>query len=190
MTGGIVIKKIVAYTVTLLIIAATVIVTLEKTSHYQTNGQINSAAPVKTSQSIKIAASSEIVWKTMANVNEWSRWESDISEPRMTGEFVPGASFDWKSGGLNIHSTVHRADRYSAIGWSGPAFGSFAVHNWTFVSHDAYTEVQVNESMEGWLVKLAAPAFQSGLDTSIKVWLEDLKKEAEKSSSSPAPTGT
>jgi hypothetical protein len=71
-------------------------------------------------------------------------------------------------------------DYLHKIGWSGKAFGSFAIHNWMFTPQGNGTLVTVEESMEGWLVWLLKGTFQTGLDNSLTSWLAALKTEAEK----------
>ena len=96
-------------------------------------------------------------------------------------QLLPGSSFTWESGGLHIRSTIHQAIPYKKIGWSGPAFGSFAIHNWTFIAlPGGTTRVGVEESMEGWLVTAIPGKFQTVLDASLDKWLMALKTVAEK----------
>ena len=173
-------KKILKAILITTLLFAVIIGTLEFFSSYKVSTSINENAPVKTVLKIKIKASPEKIWKIMSDVNHWSNWHSDVQEPVLVGTFQKGNSFDWKSGGLTIHSTIHTAVPYSKIGWSGPAFGSFAIHNWTFIQMNGYTEVRVNESMEGWLVTLMQQKFQKGLEQSLQIWLNNLKSEAEK----------
>ena len=163
----------------LVIAAAGSVVVAEKTSRYTASDQVNAAAPVQTQQLIRIHAPPEKIWALMTDVNHWADWQKDISNPRMSGAFQAGRSFDWESGGLRIHSTLSVAEPFKRIVWSGPAFGAFAIHSWTLTAHGDITEVQVRESMEGWLVSLATPVFQKGLDTSIASWLVALKQAAE-----------
>jgi hypothetical protein len=40
--------------------------------------------------------------------------------------------------------------------------------------------VKVEESMEGWLVSLFRSTFQKGLESSLQIWLKNLKVRAEK----------
>ncbi|KRD07597.1 hypothetical protein ASE21_19135 [Flavobacterium sp. Root901] len=175
-------KKILKGTLIILLSLAILIGCLELFSSYKVSNSINENAPVKTALKIKIKTSPEKIWKIMSDVNHWESWHSDVQEPVLVGTFKEGNSFDWKSGGLTIHSTIHTAIPYSKIGWSGPAFGSFAIHNWTFTQMNGYTEVRVNESMEGWLVTLMQQKFQKGLEQSLRIWLNNLKFEAEKNS--------
>ncbi|HKO79172.1 MAG TPA: SRPBCC family protein [Chitinophagaceae bacterium] len=153
---------------------------LELFSSYKTSTSINKEAPVQTTQKMAINASPEKIWKIMSEIDQWKNWHKDVQNPKLKGTFQAGSSFNWKSGGLNIHSTIHTATPYTKIGWSGKAFGAFAIHNWTFTQMQGYTEVSVEESMEGWLVKLTRKKFQSGLEQSLIIWLTNLKTEAEK----------
>ena len=65
------------------------------------------------------------------------------------------------------------------MGWSGAAFGSFAIHTWRLTPGDGYTDVHVDESMEGWLIKLAPGTVQAKLDTATQTWLAALKRAAQ-----------
>lgn len=162
-------------------IIALIIAALERFSTYVPSMNIHTDAPVKTKKSIIIHAIPEKVWLIMTDVNNWAAWQSDIKNPRLDSTFIPGNSFTWESGGLHICSTIHTTEQFMKIGWSGPAFGSFAIHNWTFTQvSDGSTRVDVQESMEGWLVTVLARKFQSSLDTSLDHWLGALKVTAEK----------
>jgi hypothetical protein len=130
--------------------------------------------------SIYFNASIEDVWKVFSDVNNWSNWQKEISTSKINGSFKEGSSFEWKSNGLSIHSTLNSVETNKKVAWSGPAFGAFAIHTWSFRSVNGKTLVEVNESMEGWLVNLFKSKFQLGLDTSIERWLNDLKSESEK----------
>jgi ligand-binding SRPBCC domain-containing protein len=153
---------------------------LEYTSNYKVSKTIHNEAPVITKTIIKINAPVEKVWKIFSNVNHWNEWQKEIEDPKMTGSFKVGNSFQWKSNGLNIISTLQVVDVNKTVVWSGPAFGAFAIHTWKFSEQNGITTVTVEESMEGWLVKLLQNKFQSSLDTSIKNWLGYLKSASEK----------
>ena len=159
---------------------------LEKTSTNGASSQVNPRAPAQTRQTVEIAAPPETVWRLLSQVNQWAAWQPDITAPHLNGPFQAGTSFDWRSGGLRIHSTLHTVEPPARIGWSGAAFGTFAVHNWTLTRlPNGHTAVRVDEGMEGWLVRLLRPIFQRGLDSSITRWLAHLKQTAE----NPLPLG-
>ncbi len=153
---------------------------LEYFSDYTVTKTINQDAPVKTIKSIKVDAPVEKVWRILVDVNNWDTWQKEIESPSLNSPFSPGSSFDWKTNGLGITSTLHTVETNESLGWSGPAFGAFAVHNWYLSEQNGQTIVRVEESMEGWLVKLLDEQFQSTLDTSTENWLNYLKIEAEK----------
>lgn len=159
---------------------ALTIICLEAFSSYTASESIHNEAPVKTYQEITIDAPSQKIYQIMSDINHWAEWHQDVKESRLNGPFKKGSSFDWKSGGLTIHSTLHTTIPDQKIGWSGKAFGAFAIHNWSFIEHDGKTIVKVEESMEGWLVYLMQNTFQKGLENSLQVWLRNLKLEAER----------
>jgi len=174
-------KKVIYFVGIPVILIGLLITSLETSSVYTPSVSIRKDAPVKTKKSIVINARPEKVWAIMSKVNEWATWQSDIKNPKLESTFAAGNSFTWETGGLNIRSTLHLAIPSKKIGWSGPAFGSFAIHNWTFISlPNGATRVEVEESMEGWLVKILTHKFQTGLETSLDKWLLALKVTAEK----------
>ncbi|MCF6404666.1 SRPBCC family protein [Chitinophaga filiformis] len=173
-------KKVVKASILLLIILAITVFALEYFSNYQVTKTIHADAPVITRKSIVINAPVEKVWKIFTDVNNWDTWQNEIVSPALNGQFEEGATFDWKSNGLTIHSTLNNVQANREVSWSGPAFGAFAIHRWRFSTQNGHTTIQVEESMEGWLVQLLPGKFQSGLDTSIEHWLAYLKAAAEK----------
>jgi uncharacterized protein YndB with AHSA1/START domain len=141
---------------------------------------INENAPVKCIKTIKINATVEKVWNLMTDINNWAAWQTDIKSPRLNGELKPETTFDWKTGGATIHSTIHTVQPFTNFGWTGKTFGMFAVHNWSFTDIKGGTEVSVNESMEGFLAGLLRSSFNQNLEKDMIHWLELLKNECEK----------
>lgn len=141
---------------------------------------INNNAPVKCSKSIIINADTDKVWGIMTNINGWAKWQSDISKPKLNGVLEAGSTFDWKTGGASIHSTLHTVEPMQQFGWTGKTFGMFAIHNWTLNSSDGHTIVSVDESMEGLLASLLRKSFNKNLEKGMQNWLELLKIECEK----------
>ncbi len=146
----------------------------------KTMKNINQKAPVKCSKSITINSNSQKVWDIMTNINNWATWQSDISNPRLNGELKPETTFDWKTGGAKIHSTLHTVEINKNFGWTGKTFGMFAIHNWSLIEKDGQTQVFVDESMEGLLAKLLKKSFNKNLENGMQNWLDLLKKECEK----------
>ncbi len=145
---------------------------------------INQNAPVKCSKSILINARPDKVWAVMTNIDHWADWQSDISKPKLNGKLAPNSTFDWKTGGVRIHSTLHTVEPFSHFGWTGKTMGMFAIHNWTLIEKNGQIQVTVDESMEGFLASLLKKSFNKNLERDMQHWLDLLKKECEQSNQS------
>lgn len=144
--------------------------------------EINTNAPVKCSRTILINASEGTVWNILTDINNWPHWQKGITFSRLNGELKPGTTFDWKTGGSKIHSTLHTVEPPGQFGWTGKTFGLFAIHNWYLSDTNGKTEVTVQESMEGFFAKLFKKSFNKILEKGMDLWLELLKIECEKQS--------
>lgn len=144
------------------------------------NKQTNSQAQVKCSKSILINSTTKKVWSVLTDINNWDKWQPEISKSHLKGPLNEQAKFVWKTGGVKIHSALHTVKPYDAFGWTGNTFGMYAIHNWTLADQNGATLVTVNESMEGFLTKLFKKSFNKNLETGMQHWLEALKKECEK----------
>ncbi len=140
---------------------------------------INASAPVTTSQSIDIHAPALKIWTIVAKVDQWPQWQPEISSAKLEGPLSAGSVFRWKSSGMKIRSVFHDLVPGAKIGWTGKAFGAYAIHNWTFTEREGVTTVHVSESMEGWLVGLISGIMKKGLDKGTVVWLQALKRKVE-----------
>lgn len=175
-----IVKNILISLLCIIMVSAITVFVLEYSGNYKTSKTIHLDAPVITKKSIVIDAPIEKVYKIFQDVDNWDIWQKEITEPKINGVFKPGTSFNWKSNGLTITSTLQTVKTNKMIVWSGPAFGAFAIHTWYFTEYNGKTTVRVEESMEGWLVTLLKSRFQSSLDMSIEHWLASLKTESEK----------
>ncbi|HSI51664.1 MAG TPA: SRPBCC family protein [Ideonella sp.] len=155
------------------------VVLLETFWKFEISKTIHVDAPVIIKKSIVVNASVDKVWKIFADVDHWDTWQKEIIEPKLNGKFKVGATFNWKTNGLTITSTLQTVDVNKMVGWYGPAFGAFAIHTWYFTERDGQTIIRVEESMEGWLVEMFKNKFQSGLDKSTDNWLNYLKIKSE-----------
>lgn len=165
------------------ILLTAISLTISAGSFAQNNSKmksINNNAPVKCSKTITINASSEKVWAIMTDINNWVNWQTEISNPKLNGELKPETTFDWKTGGAKIHSTLHTVKPFKNFGWTGKTFGMFAIHNWTLTETNGQTTVSVDESMEGFFAKLLKKSFNKTLEKGMQTWLDLLKKECEK----------
>lgn len=142
--------------------------------------KINDQAPVKCDKSILIQAGKEKVWRILTGIDQWPDWQTDIKKAKLHGQLKPDTTFDWKSGGVGIHSTLKTVDPYQSIGWTGKSMGLFAIHHWTLIEKGNAVEVKVEESMEGFLAGLFKKMFNKNLEKGMLLWLVLLKSECEK----------
>ncbi|GHN01572.1 hypothetical protein WSM22_30610 [Cytophagales bacterium WSM2-2] len=157
--------------------------TLSSSSFAQNNSKmknINNNAPVKCSKEITINASSEKVWSVLTGINNWTKWQKEIIRSRLNGELKQNTTFDWRSGSVNIHSTLHTVEVFKNIGWTGNALGTFVIHNWTLTEDNGQIKVSVDESMEGFFASVFKKKFNRNLEKVLGTWLDLLKQECEK----------
>lgn len=141
---------------------------------------VNKQAPVFCQKEIVINASINKVWRILTDIDNWPNWNTDISNAKLNGRLTPKTTFDWKAGGVKIHSTLHTVESVKNFGWTGKALGAFAIHNWTLTETNGQTNVFVEESMQGILVGLFKRSFSKNLENGMQKWLDFLKQKCEK----------
>ena len=169
------------FTKSILLIAISL--TISTGSFAQNNSKmksINQNAPVKCAKTITINANSETVWKVLTNIDNWASWQTDIKNPKLNGELKSNSTFNWKSGGAKIHSTIQTVEPNKFLGWSGKSLGVLAIHTWKIIEKNGETTIFVEESMEGFLAKVFKKSFNKNLETGMQKWLGLLKLECEK----------
>lgn len=139
----------------------------------------NYNAPVFNTKTILINAKPEKIWAILTNIDEWNKWLTTVSKSKLNGALQPNTTFDWKTGGMKIHSTLHTVQEYSSFGWTGKVYGIYAIHNWAFKEVNGSTEVSVSESMEGFLATLFKKSFNKTLEKDMTKSLELLKLTCE-----------
>ena len=142
--------------------------------------QINQNAPVKANAEILINATPEQVWAVLTNINQWTKWNSKVSKSVANQPVAKGSSFSWTINGAKIHSQLHTVETFKSFGWSGKTFGATAIHNFYLSASNGGTLVKVEESMEGWLVRLFKNKMNKDLAKDMVYWLEQMKAECER----------
>lgn len=138
---------------------------------------INHKAPVSCTKSIVISSPASEVWKVLTDINRWPEWQREISKATVNGPLESGTTFDWKTGGMAIHSTLHTVQPFTHFGWTGKVMGIYAIHNFTLKPQEDKTLVLVEESMEGFLARLLKSSFNKLLEKGMINWLDALKNE-------------
>ena len=142
------------------------------------SGNIQENAPVKASSEITINATPERVWALLSDVNNWPRWQSDITRAEIRGVLQPGTEFTWTSG-TEIRSRIALVRAPEALAWTGRAYNAKAIHVWKLEPVlNGQTRVQTNESMEGFMLTVFYSSKK--LKSSQERWLSSLKAAAER----------
>jgi uncharacterized protein YndB with AHSA1/START domain len=141
--------------------------------------EVNRHAPLFAHKDIFIEAPPRTVWSLQTDIDNWSRWQPDITASNLGSPLTVGSIFRWRSGGLNVTSTVQVIEQDHLIGWTGKSQGAQAKHIWKFMPQDNGTLVTTEESMEGWSVRLLKLVMPKFLDNSLNTWLRNLKIQAE-----------
>lgn len=137
-------------------------------------------APVHCLISISIAASPEKVWQALTRIETWPQWFGAISFVQCSGAVQPGTGFKWKISGASINSVFHTVKQNELVGWQGKSMGATAIHNWKIESSANGSVVYMEESMDGFLVKLLRKMMNRNVKTGGENWLQALKAECEK----------
>ena len=141
---------------------------------------IDQKAALRAKKEIVIDAPAGKVWSLLTGIDDWSRWQPDVTSARLDGKLSVGTEFKWKAKGLNITSTIQELEPDKKIGWTGKSIGMKAVHRWTFEPKGDLTHIITEESLSGWfpgVLKIFDPAF---LEKSLTGSLQILKAEAER----------
>ena len=110
--------------------------------------------------------------------------QTDVDSAVLAGPPVPGSSFRWSTGGLDITSTFLAVDPPHLLVWSGPARGVFGVHRWVFEAGGDGVHVTTEESWSGAVVDADPAAARSLLDDHLARWLAELGRAATGSGAS------
>lgn len=141
-------------------------------------GQMIPDAPVKTSRSITIGASVDVVWRLLTGVADWPRWYDYLKNARLGGSFAAGTALTY--GGLIKHRLrVAKVKPRQLAMLYGTMAGYTGITRWDVKSiAGATTEVTFTESSDGPLIALLYG--NDKLGKHLEDWLAALKMEAER----------
>ncbi len=142
--------------------------------------KIDSNAPLVAKKRELINTHINRVWQIQSDINNWPKWQKEVSYAKLQGKLAKGTVFTWKAMGMNIKSELQEVIENKTIGWTGKSFGMNAIHIWKFEKQGNKTIVITEESLSGWfprIIKLFKPDF---LDQSLSKAMLTLKNQAEK----------
>jgi hypothetical protein len=141
---------------------------------------INTSAPAIATHELLIKAPAQKIWSLVTEIDNWPNWNPAVKSAKLNGSFDIGTTFNWKSGGIPIVSTLQEIQPTTKLIWTGKAIGTRAIHVWLFQPMpDDCVLVRTSESFDGWLVNIMRKSMQKTLDESLIAWLNQLKRRAE-----------
>jgi hypothetical protein len=141
---------------------------------------INHQAPAIAAAEALILAPLDVVWSVQTKIDEWSRWNPDVSRVDLRGPLRAGTEFHWKAGGAPISSVLQEVKPKGRVTWTGRTLGIRAVHVWTNQETDNGVLVRTEESFDGLLVRLLAGPLRRMLASSLEKGVQALKAECER----------
>jgi uncharacterized protein YndB with AHSA1/START domain len=142
--------------------------------------EINKDAPAFAHAEIEVAASPEIVWAVLTDIDSWPSWNPEVRSASVSGPLTKGAQFRWKAGPGTITSTLQSVEPPHAIAWTGKTFGIKAIHVYRLEPQGDTTIVKSDESWDGLVVRLLRRPMTKTLQKTTESGLRHLKTEAER----------
>lgn len=142
--------------------------------------EIDRSAPAIATGELDIAASPEVVWDVISNIEAWPSWNPDVKTATLEGPLAVGSVFRWRAGGVSLTSTLGAVDSPREFSWSGRAMGIRAIHTFRFEPSDGGTLARSEESWAGLVPTLLRGYSRRTLDRGIRSVLRLLKDEAER----------
>lgn len=142
--------------------------------------EIDRSAAAIAAGELDIAASPEVVWDVISNIEAWPSWNPDVKTATLEGPLAVGSVFRWRAGGVSLISTLRTVDPPRELSWSGRAMGIRAIHTFRFEPSDGGTLARSEESWAGLVPTLLRGYSRRTLDRGIRNVLRLLKDEAER----------
>lgn len=146
--------------------------------------EINEAAPVVGAGEIEIAATPDVVWPVLTEIDSWPHWNPQVKSASLKGSLDEGSEFRWKAGPGTIRSTITHVDQPRKIAWTGRTLSINAIHVYVLEPRNGTTLVKTQESYEGFVARVLRGRLQKTLDQALDEGLRHLKAEAERRSAS------
>lgn len=138
---------------------------------------------------IEIGAPPERVWDWLVGAERWPLWYGNCASFRFTDaggvevaggpNLAAGRSFEWRTFGARVRSTVRVLEPFSELGWDARATGLYAYHGWMLEPVAAGCRVVTEETQSGLVPMLARWYLRRMLRRGHQGWLEDLRRVAE-----------
>lgn len=144
---------------------------------------IDPRAPVTATASRVVLAPPAEVWRVLADLQDWPRWDRSLEGLWMEGPVEVGTAFEWRTEGWFIRSTLTLVDPPRRLGWIGRGPGFRLAHLCDLEpagpSPGDGTRVTRRESQGGVLPRLFRRGMRRRVEASLADGLAALAKELE-----------
>ncbi len=142
-------------------------------------GKIKENASIRDQRSIIINAPIDKVWSVLTDVGNWSNWNQEVKNLKLSTESAVGSEFQWKIGKMNARSVIQLMDANQIFSITCKSSLVERIYVWTLEEDEAQTIATVSTSLQGLFAILIAS--HQEVHSELLNWLECLKQEAEKS---------
>ncbi|MCA6077950.1 SRPBCC family protein [Fulvivirga sedimenti] len=136
---------------------------------------INRQTPAYYHTEIFITAPAEMVYETLARLENWPEWQADVKIISVPSEILPEGIFRWTNAGMQITSRILRADSPTRLEWISRSMWIRAHIRWEMEEGNGGTVVRFEQSIQGFGAVLLKPALVNSMETT----LLELRKHVE-----------
>ncbi len=138
-------------------------------------------APVHVRNELTVAAPPAAVWAKLIRATGWPDYYANASRVRLDGggdDLSAGATFRWRTFGVDLVTTVEAFDAPTRIAWLARGVGVEAYHAWLLAPAGTGTHVVTEETQYGALARLGALVMPRRMHDWHQKWLEGLARAA------------
>ncbi len=138
-------------------------------------------APIHVRNELTVGASPAAVWRKLVRATGWPDYYANASNVRIDGGaevLAPGASFRWRTFGVNLSTRVEEFVPGERIAWLARGTGVEAYHAWLIEPAGAGTHIVTEETQYGLLARLGAVLMPTRMHDWHQKWLEGLARVA------------
>jgi hypothetical protein len=139
-------------------------------------------APIHVRNQLAMSASASDVWAWLIRAHDWPSWYSNSHDVVVHGgspDLSPGATFRWRTFGVNLVSHVEEFVPGERIAWNARGIGVWVYHAWVLRRTSGACNVVTEETQYGFLSRMGALLMPSRMHRLHQVWLEELQKRAQ-----------
>lgn len=136
--------------------------------------KINEASSIKAEASIMLKAPNAVIWRRVADIQNWQNWNAAIEEIKIRGSIIPGRKFEWVLDGEQHAGEIAAGDpgiSFSIVS-EGPWGNRILVWKVSSINKHA-TVILLKESIDGFWSEWIYDKEER--EKSLQLWLKNLK---------------